>query len=92
MLLSLNKKDITNAALELSKVTSGAKKAEFTKIHQVIQNVFDTGILSLKVEPNNKEKEAWDIVCFGNGKYAGDWVTRRSISEFVLHVLGVSFL
>ena len=41
------------------------------------------------METKESKKDPWDIVCFSDSDYAGDPVTRRSISGFVLYVLGV---
>ena len=46
-------------------------------------------MLGLKIEPTGNSNEPWEIVCFGNSDYAGDLVSRRSISGFIFYVLGV---
>ena len=33
--------------------------------------------------------EPWEVECFRGSDYAGDLVSRRSISDFILYVLGV---
>ena len=39
-----------------------------------------------KDQPIGNANEPWEIVCFSNGDYAGDPVSRRSISDFILYV------
>ena len=43
----------------------------------------------IEVGTKRKQEGTWDVVCFSNSDYAEDPVTRRSISDFVLYVLGV---
>ena len=45
--------------------------------------------LRLKIKPMGNSKKPWEIVCFSNSDYAGDLVSRRSISGLILYVLGV---
>ena len=58
-------------------------------MHCVVKYVLDSRNLVLKIEPNRNKKEPWDSVCFSYSNYAGNSVTRRSISEVILYVLGV---
>ena len=44
--------------------------------------------LGLKIEPMGNSNEPWEIVRFSNSDYAGDPLSRRSISGFILYVLG----
>ena len=43
----------------------------------------------LKIESTGNANKSWEIVCFGDNDYAGDLVSRRSISGIMLYVLGV---
>ena len=46
-------------------------------------------MLGLKIEPMGNSNEPWEKKCFSNGNYAGDPVSRQSISNFILYVLGI---
>ena len=43
----------------------------------------------LKIEPMGNHNKPWEITCFSNSNYVGDLVSRRSISGFILNVLGI---
>ena len=83
---------IADAGQELSKVNDGVNQIAFLKMHHVIKYVFDTRNLGLKLEPSGNEKEPCSIMCLSNSNYAGDPVSRRSVSGFILCVLGVPIL
>ena len=51
--------------------------------------VLDTKNLGLKIKPNEDKKKPWDIVCFSDSDYASDLDTRKSVSGFILDILGV---
>ena len=44
----------------------------------------------LKLEPSRDASKPWDIICFRNSDYTGNTVSRRSVSGFLLYVLGIS--
>ena len=52
-------------------------------------NLLDTKNFGLKLEPTGNANKFWDIVCFSDSDYVGDLVSSRSISDFILYVLGV---
>ena len=54
-----------------------------------IKYVLGTNNLGLKGEPPGNSNKLCEIVCFSNSNYTGDTVSRRSISGFILYVLGV---
>ena len=55
----------------------------------MIKHVLDTNNLGLEIEPTEDDDKPWKIVCFRNSIFAGELVSRRSISGFILNVLGV---
>ena len=55
----------------------------------MIKYVLDTEMLGLEIEPTGNLNEPWEIICFSDSTYAGDLVSRRSISGFKLYVLSV---
>ena len=56
---------------------------------RVIKYVLDTRTLGLKLCPTGKQNEPWNITCYTDSDYAGDEVTRRSVSGYVIYVHGV---
>ena len=74
---------------ELLKANDGANPAAFKELLCGIKHVVDIKHLGLKIEPMGNANKPWEIVCFTSSDYAGDPVSRRSISGFILYVLGV---
>ena len=48
-------------------------------------------ILGLKIDPMGNSNKPWEMICFSNSDYAGDLVSRQSISGFMIYVLSVPF-
>ena len=92
MLLYLGKHscpDLTNMTRELSKTNDGANPAAYKELLHVIICVIDTKNLGLEIKPTGNSDEHWEMVCFCNSDFAGDPVSRHSISGFILYELGV---
>ena len=53
----------------------------------MIKYVLDIKILGLKIKPTGNANKPWEIICFSD---AGDLVSRRSLTGFILYLLGVS--
>ena len=81
--------NLANATRELSRANNGANPAAYKELLCVIKYVLDTNNFGLKIEPMGNSNKQWEIICFGNNDYAGDLVSRRSISGIILFVLGV---
>ena len=81
--------DIANMTRELSKANDGMKPATYKELLWVIKYVIHMEKLGLKIEPMENSNEPREIVCFSDSNYAGDPVSRQSISGFILYVLGV---
>ena len=81
--------DLANTTRELSRANDGANPAAYKELLCVIKYVLDTKNLGLKIKPTGNSKKPWEIVCFSNNDYAGDLVSRHSISGFILYILGV---
>ena len=77
--------NLANMTRVLSKVNDCANK----ELLRVIKYVVDTKNLGLKIEPTGNSKEPHEIICFSDSDHAGDPVSRRSISGFILNVLGI---
>ena len=84
--------DLANATRELSKTNDGANPAAFKELLHVIKYVLDTKNLGLKIEHMGNFNEPWQTVFFSDSNYAGDLVSRRSISDFILCVRHTSLL
>ena len=70
------------------KANDGATGALEELLH-VIRFILDKKNLSLKLEPTRNASKPLEIVCFYDGDYVGDLVSRRSVSKFILYLLGV---
>ena len=80
---------IANKTRELSRANDGANYAAFKELLCVIKYVLDTKRFGLKLEPTGNANIPSEKVCFSDSDYDGDLVSRRSISGFILYVLGV---
>ena len=81
--------NLANTTRELLKANDGANPAAYKELLHPINYVLDRKNLGLKIELMGNSNKPWEIVCFGNSDYAGDTVSRRSISFFILYVLVV---
>ena len=90
-LVKHSRPDIASTTRELSKAKFGENPETFIELLSVIkyEDVFDRKNLGLKLEPSGNAHEPCEIVCFSDSDYDGNPVRRRSISGFVLYVLGV---
>ena len=79
--------DLANVTRELSKANDGANPAAYKELLNVIRYVLDTKNLGLKLKPTRNSNEPWENICFSNSDYAGDLVSRQSISGFIHYVL-----
>ena len=83
-----NKKDYFDLGCE-SAANNGANPKAYKELLPVIRYVLDMKNLGLKIESTGNSNKPWEIICFSNSEYSGDPVSRRSISGFILYVLGV---
>ena len=81
--------NLANIARELSKANDGANPAAYKELLHVIKYVFDTKNLGLEIEPMENSSEPWEIIGISNSDCGGDWVSRKSISGFIMYVLVV---
>ena len=88
-LVKHSRPDIATAIRELSKANDNAKPAAFCELLQVIRYVLDTKNLGFKLEPTGNASKPWKIICSSHSDSEKDPVSRRSISGFILYVLGV---
>ena len=81
--------ELANMTRELSKANNDVYPAAYNNFLQMIKYVLDTKKLGVKIEPAGNAKEPWEIICFSINDYAGDPVSRTSITIFILYVLDV---
>ena len=88
-LVKHSRPDIANCVRELSKVLDGSTEASYKEMLRVIKYVLDTKAMGLKIWPTLIKNEPWKISVFTDSDYAGDPVTRRSVSGYVIYVHNV---
>ena len=88
-LLKASRPDLSNAVRELSKVLDSPSKLAVKEMYRVIKFVLDTRYYGLKIEPKKPIDECWDIVCYSDSDYGGDQDTRRSVTGYIIYLLGV---
>ena len=72
--------NLVSTTREMSKVNDSANPVAYKKLLCVIKYVTDTKNIGLKIEPMWNSKKPWEIVCFSASDYAGDLVSRQSVS------------
>ena len=88
-LVKHSRPDIANCVRELSKVLHGSTEASYKEMLRVIKYVLDIKAMGLKIWPTLIKNEPWKISVFTDSDYAGDPVTRRSVSGYVIYVHNV---
>jgi hypothetical protein len=91
-LVKHSRPDIANVVRELSKSMDKASPAAWKELKRTIKFVLDTKEYGLKIEPKKQDNDKWNMVMFCDSDYAGDKETRRSVSGFVLFLMGVPIL
>ena len=61
----------------------------YKELLHVFRYVLDMKNLGLKIDLTGNSNKPWKIICFNNSDYAGDPVSRQSISCFILYVIDV---
>jgi hypothetical protein len=93
MLLHLvkhSRPDIANATRELSKLMDRATEGQFKELKRLIKFVVDTKWKGLQIKPDKLNEEVWAIRGFSDSDYCADKETRRSITGYVIYLLGVA--
>ena len=93
MLLHLvkhSRPDIANATRELSKLMDAATEGQLKELRRLIKFVIDTKWKGLKVNPELKEDKMWTLKGYSDSDYCADKETRRSITGFIIYLLGVA--
>ena len=85
-LLKHSRPDLSNAVRELSKSMDGATEAHQKLLYRAIRFVSDTRDWKLLLEPKKQVK--WEIKAYSDSDFAGDADTRRSVSGYVVYLMG----
>ena len=90
-LVRKSRPELSNAVRELSKVVDGPTKEAVSEMYRVIKFILDTKNLGLKLEPEiPKDWEfEWTLEMFSDSDWAGDKDNRKSVSGYILFLLGV---
>ena len=84
--------DISNAVRELSKCMDKANEAAYKEMQRIIKFVLDTKHYGLLIEPKSEFNAPWHLKVYTDSDWAGDKNNRRSVSGFVIFLLGVPIL
>ena len=88
-LVKHSRPDIANCVRELSKVLDFSTEESYKELLRIIKYVLDTKQLGLKLKPTGERNEPWQMECFTDSDYAGDPVSRRSVTGYIIYILGV---
>ena len=80
--------NLAKVTRELSKAKGNVNPVAYKELLLVIKYLIDMKNLGSKIKPMGNSNEPWEIVCFSSSDYAGDLVSRGSMSGFILYVLG----
>ena len=89
--LSKTRPDICNAIRELTKVNGKATKEAMDEMKRIMKFVLDTKDIGMKFEPKIKENMTdflWELTAFSDSDWAGDKDNRKSISGWIVYLLG----
>jgi hypothetical protein len=86
--------DLSNVVQELSKCMDKATPAAFKELKRVMRFVAASKDYGLKVEPTKAEPDVfnWNMVVHTDTDWTGDKEDCRSISSYVINLLGVPVL
>ena len=88
-LVKFSRPEISNAVREASKANVGPTKANMKSLYRLIKFVVDTKNYGLVMEPNQPtENNMWEIMAYCDSDYAGDKDGRKSVTGFVIYILG----
>ena len=83
-LMKHSRHNISNMTRDQSKANNDANSAAFGELQSVIRSVLDTKKLGLKLEPPKDASKLWEIVCFSKIDYAGNPISMRGRSGFII--------
>ena len=91
-LVKHSRPDIANATRNLSKGMSAASEFAWKELLRVLKFVVDTKNYGLKIEPQVKGEDMWNMTLYSDADWAGDKASRISISGFILYLCGSPIL
>ena len=89
-LMKRSRANIANVTKVQSKANNDKKPSSICELLKEIRHVLNNNNLFLKLEPTGDTSKHWEIICFSNSNYVGDPDDSRSISDFILFILGGS--
>jgi hypothetical protein len=88
-LVKFSRPEISNAVREAAKVNDGPTKAHMKSLYRLIKFVVDTKHYGLVMEPQEPTEETvWEMIAYCDSDYAGDKDGRKSVTGFVIYILG----
>ena len=84
--------DISNPVRELSKMLDKPTLAAVKEMKRVTKFVLDTRGYGLKIFPSDMSNSHWKITVYTDSDWAGDKDNRRSVSGYVLYLMGVPIM
>jgi hypothetical protein len=93
-LFKYSRPDIANVAHELAKCMDKATPEAFKEMKRVMRFITRTKDYGLKMAPIklDKDKFKWNMVVYSDSDWAGDKEDRRSVSGYVIFILGVPIM
>ena len=92
-LTKYSRPDIANSVRVLTRHVKKPSRAAFKEMKRLIKFVLDTRECGLKFIPTEPdEMKRWDLVMYTDSDWAGDKETRKSITGYILFVLGCPVL
>ena len=88
-LVKHSRPDIANATRELAKAMDGSTEESWKEMLRIIQYVLatrDYGLVLKPREPDGNEK--WQLTVYSDSDWAGDVNSRKSVSGFILYLMG----
>jgi hypothetical protein len=88
-LIKFSRPDISNAVREIAKVMDGPTMIQVKSLYRLIKFVVDTKTHGLLMEPEeSQDNNIWTLQAYCDSDYAGDKDGRKSVSGFIVYVLG----
>jgi len=90
--IKYSRPDIANAVRELSKCMDAATPAAYKEMRRVIKFLLDTKEQGLKIFPRSPHIHQWRMAMYSDSDWAGDKNTCRSVTGYILFLVGVPIL
>ena len=88
-LMKYSRPDIANVVRELTRQVKKPSRPAFKELKRLIRFVLDTRDYGLRFEPKDPDDmKRWDLVMYSDSDWASDKETRKSVTGYILFVLG----